>query len=353
MKFYAKVNNPDDIRIDDDSLGSAVCEDEQIKVYGGIFTYLFASLNAVISPWIITLSLVMVCSIRSKISCAMDKEQNHASLAALALTGLVFSTLVLVPDVWALVLVYQGKQEFPNKSQVDLLYVVLVFDALGALVSLGALGALSPLGTLCCLGCHRLSPKQCQNQTSFRVKLSLGAMCFAPIFFVASHSGYIIIAHVSDTQHAGPATFWYIISFFYIFVSFRQLYDLCGKLVTKLCKVSSISKLRASLAAKCTCCQSTSETTTFNLSAFFIEVLLAIPLVGAEVFVVYVLVALPATLTAVSTDIYHLAQWAFVITTGLIAYKFIYTENKYKRYNIHHPEVHNSIRNTAFGYLTS
>ena len=178
-------------------------------------------------------------------------------------------------------------------------------------------------------------------------------MFFAPIFFVASHSGYIIIAYVSDTQHAGPAAFWYIISFFYLFVSFRQLYDLCGKLVTKLCKVSSISKLRASLAAKCTCCQSTSETTTFNLSAFFIEVLLAIPLVGAEVFVVYVLVALPATLTAVSTDIYHLAQWAFVITTGLIAYKFIYTENKYKRYNIHHPEVHNSIRNTAFGYLTS
>ena len=301
MKFYAKVNNPDDIRIDDDSLGSAVCEDEQIKVYGGMFTRLFASLNAVILLWIIILSLVMVCSIHSKISSAMDKGQNHASLAALALTGLVFSTLVLVPDVWALVRVYQGKQEFPNKSQVDLLYVVLVFDALGALVSLGA------LGTLCCLGCHRLSPNQYQNQTPFRVKLSLGAMCFAPVFFVASHSGYIIIAYVSDTQHAGPATFWYIISFFYLFVSFRQLYDL-------LCK-----------------CSSTSETTTFNLSAFFIEVLLAIPLVGAEVFVVYVLVALPATLTAVSTDIYHLAQWAFVITTGLIAYKFIYTENRYKR----------------------
>ena len=340
MKFYAKVNNPDDIRIDDDSLGSAVCEDEQIKVYGGIFRILFISLNAVILPWIIILSLVMVCSIRSKISSAMDKEQNHASLAALALTGLVFSTLVLVPDGWALVRVYQGKQEFPNKSQVDLLYVVLVFDALGALVSLGALGALSPLGTLCCLGCHRLFPNRCQNQTSFRVKLSLGAMFFAPIFFVASHSGYIIIAYVSDTQHAGPAAFWYIISFFYLFVSFRQLYDLCGKLVTKLCKFSSISKLRASLAAKCTCCRrtesaSTSETTEvltgFNLSAFFIEVLLAIPLVGAEVFVVYVLVALPATLTAVSTDIYHLAQWAFVITTGLIAYKFIYTENRYKR----------------------
>ena len=335
MKFYAKVNNPDDIRIDDDSLGTAVCEDEQIKVYGGMFTTLFIFLNAVIFPWFIILSLVMVCSFCSKINSAMDEEQNHASLAALALTGLVFSTLVLVPDVWALVLVYQGKQEFPNKSQVDLLYVVLVFDALGALVAWGALCALSPLGALCCFGCHRLFPNQCQNQTSFRVKLSLGAMCFAPIFFVASHSGYIVIAYVSDTQHAGPATFWYIISFFYLFVSFRQLYDLCDELVTKLCKFSSISKLRASLAAKCTCCRRTesvsnSETTTFNLSAFFLEVLLAIPLVGAEVFVIYVLVALPATLTAVSTDIYRLAQWAFVITAGLIAYKFIYTEDRYK-----------------------
>ena len=142
LKFYAKINNPDDIRIDDDSLGTAVCEDEQIKEYGGTATTLFITLNVVVLLWIIILPLVMACSIRSKISSAMEKEQNHANFAALALTGLVFSTLVLVPDIWAQVLVYQGKQEFSNNSQVALLYLVLIFDAVGALVAWRAWGAL-------------------------------------------------------------------------------------------------------------------------------------------------------------------------------------------------------------------
>ena len=148
-----------------------------------------------------------------------------------------------------------------------------------------------------------LSP---QPQTLFTVKMGLGAMCFAPIFFVASHSGYIIIAHVYDTQHAGPATSWYIISFFYFFISFRQLYKI--------------------LSTKCR-----NFITTFNCFAFFIETLFAILLVGAELAVIIILVLLPATLTAVSTDVYHIAQLAFVIITGLFTYKFIYAEDEPKQ----------------------
>ena len=70
---------------------------------------------------------------------------------------------------------------------------------------------------------------------------------------------------------------------------------------------------------------------TFNLSAFIIETLFAVPLVGAGLAVITILVFLPATLTAVSTNIYHIAQLAFVIITGLIAYKFIYTEDEPKQ----------------------
>ena len=300
LKLYAKINNPDAIRIDDDSLGTVVCEDEHIKEYGGTATNLFIALNVVVLLWIITLSLLMACSIYSKISSAMEKEQNHANFAALALIGLVFSTLVLVPDIVALVLVYQGKQEFSNNSQVALLYLVLIFDALGALVAWVALCA------LCCLGCYQRSNKLA---SLLPVKLSLGAMCFAPTFFVASHSGYIIIAYVYDTQQAGSATSWCIISFFYFFISFRQLY----KIWSTNCRVNENSA-------------------TFNLSAFIIETLFAIPLIGAGLAVITILVFLPATLTAVSTNIYHIAQLAFVIITGLIAYKFIYTEDEPKQF---------------------
>ena len=324
MKFYAKVNNPDDIRIDDDSLGTAVCEDEEINEYGGVTTARFIAFNVVIVFWIITLPVVMAYSIRSKISSAIDNKQNHANFAALALTGLVFSTLVLVPDIWALVLVYQEKQEFSNNSQVALLCLALVLDVLGALVAIGA---------LCCLVCYqcckkfknstRYSSLSLQPQTPSTIKLSLGAMCFAPIFFVASHSGYIIIAYVSDTQHAGPATSWYIISFFYFFISFRQLYKICSELTTK-CKTGKVNDSQ-------NVWDKSLSVTTFNLLAFFVEIVPGAILVAIEIFAIYVLVALPATLTAISTNIYHLAQLAFVFITGLIAYKFIYTEDEPKQ----------------------
>ena len=113
LNFYAKVNNPDDVRIDD-TLGTAVCEDEQEKEYGGVTTILFTMFSGVIPFWVIILLPMMVYSIWSKIYSAMEKQQNHADFAGLALTGLVFSTLVLVPDGWALVLVIQGKQDFDN-----------------------------------------------------------------------------------------------------------------------------------------------------------------------------------------------------------------------------------------------
>ena len=202
---------------------------------------------------------------------------------------------------------------------------------------------------------------QAQPQSQSRIICSLLIVCFAPLFSVASHSGYIIIAYVSDTQHAGPTTSWYIISFFYYFISFRQLYTVFSK-----CEPTAWPELYLlqKLLTTSRCCvgkcknymkncgkiddtapplphkielpnkkeNKSQSTSIFNLSALFIEIQLGVLLVAIEIFVIAVLVEIPVTLTAVSTDVYHLAQLAFVIITGLFTYKFFYSDDETKAF---------------------
>ena len=74
----------------------------------------------------------------------------------------------------------------------------------------------------------------------------LTLLLIAPLVCLASHAGYIIIAWISDPQHASSATFIALLSFFYYFISFRQLY-------TALRRKSNFCKSR--------CCQRPTDNT--------------------------------------------------------------------------------------------
>jgi len=142
-------------------------------------------------------------------------------------------------------------------------------------------------------------------------------MCFAPLFCIASHSEYIAIAWVSDTQHPGPITYLYIISFFYYFIIFRQLYRfLSNNGITGCRNHQGYTNLDGA--------------DDFNLLAFFIEIPLGVSLVAVEVVVLYSLTAFPVT-AAAPTDVYF-AQLAIVFITGLFTYNFIYTEDRPKQF---------------------
>ena len=186
--------------------------------YDGTAVDLFLSCGIVIPFCVIFLLVMIIWSSHEKLSSAINKEQNHANLAALALTGLVFSTFTVVLDIVALVLVVQGKHEFsPNYSNLNSLCFVIgttVCDAIAVLVA---------YITLACI--TRLYFTSLKPQIVWLVIL----ICFAPLFCLTSHSGYIIVAWVSDTQHAGPATSFYIISFLYYFIPFRQLYQFLNR----------------------------------------------------------------------------------------------------------------------------
>ena len=107
--------------------------------YDGSTVQLFMSCNVVFSFFgVIFLLPVIVRSVCSKVDAAINKEQNHANLAAFVVTGLVFSTFVLVLDIIALVLVAEGKHEFSHHSNVSSLTFVIitaVFDAIAVLIT--------------------------------------------------------------------------------------------------------------------------------------------------------------------------------------------------------------------------
>ena len=346
-------NNPDDINIDDNLLGTAVCEDEQEIEYDDCTAVLPFSITGILIPFCVIFLLVMIIwSSRAKISAAMNKEQNHANFAALALTGLVFSTFTVVLDIVALVLVVQRKHEFPtsysNLNSLIFVIITTVFDAVAVLVEYTALAALIVLLCFRCSVCLKsLLYFRCsvclRSLLHFRCPVWLVIlMCFAPLFCLASHSGYIIVAWVSDTQHAESATFFYIISFFYYFIIFRQSYIIFGQ----LCK---FCKRKARRKQLCKCCNRKAihcQVTSFNIAIFFIEILLGLFLVGAEVHVIRSLIVLPVTVITApkvgslasfpSRTRYgneaNVIQLAFIIITGLFTYKFIYTEDEPKEF---------------------
>ena len=346
-------NNPDDIKIDDNLLGTAVCGDEQEIEYDDCTAVLPFLINGILIPFCVIVLLVMIIwSSRAKITAAMNKEQNHANFAALALTGVVFSTFVVALDIVALVLVDQRKHEFgtsySNFNSLIFVIITTVFDAVAVLVEYTALAALIVLPCFRCSACLRsLLYFRCsvclRSLLHFRCPVWLVIlMCFAPLFCLVSHSGYIILAWVSDTQHAGPATFFYIISFFYYFIIFRQSYII----FRQLCKFCYRKARRKQL---CKCCNRKAihcQATSFNTAIFFIEILLGFFLVGAEFHVIRSLIVFPVTVATDPTvgslasfpsrtrygneaNVFHLA---FLIITGLFTYKFIYIEDEPKEF---------------------
>ena len=175
--------------------------------------------------------MITISSKYSKLSSAIDKEQNNANIAALVLTGLLFSTLVVTLDILALVFVCQGNLEFSSFSNVSLIFIIIrtVLDTAAVLITCIILLYL----LLCCKKLPECCKHTCKGLDT-GTPLTVASTCFAPLFCLASHSGYIIVAWLSDSQHAGPATFFYIISFLYCFIILRQLYKFCNSQLQKV-----------------------------------------------------------------------------------------------------------------------
>ena len=229
-----------------ETLANAVCaldlEDKYIK--RNIIIIFYASM--VVFPFIVViLIVVLVKSLRTQIRLKLMNRRNHANLAAIALTGVIFSLYVLGMDIAALVYGFAGKHEL-HKYSIQVTYsntVILlttVIDFIPISVSLGAFFLL-----YCC----EAESKKCFMNYCFKIFFScifpdqndtfptdeekelwiLSLLLTAPLVCLSTHASYIIIAWISDPQHASSATFIALLSFFYYFISFRQLYNALSK----------------------------------------------------------------------------------------------------------------------------
>ena len=61
---------------------------------------------------------------------------------------------------------------------------------------------------------------------------------------------------------------------------------------------------------------------------------------------IYSLKALPATVSAAPTGVYHIVQLAFIVITGLFTYKLFYTEDELKQFAKGFVENFNKTANT-------
>ena len=167
---------------------------------------------------------------------------------------------------------------------------------------------------------------------------------------------------MTHAQHLAPVIFVYAISFFYYFIVFRQLYEVCSKVsitcpeiwllyLIKYCCERLLYLIKY-------CCEKLSKACRrdrdpynqpdgdeeenapllaqagderlpdFSFTAFFIEIQAGFLLAGAEFFVLYSLEKLPIALVSVPIGIYHGIQLAFVLITGLFTYKIISKPDK-------------------------
>ena len=183
----------------------------------------------------------------------------------------------------------------------------------------------------------------------------LTLLLVAPLVCLATHAGYIIIAWISDPQHASSATFIALLSFFYYFISFRQLYKALRK--TDFCQLykalrkgifceSKIPEVEAGKYVQPRQPGQGSEQgpvspheeyikeltweknkAKFNTGLCIWEFFFGVVLFLIEAFVIYTIGWLPFRSTAASVDIFHLLQLSLLALAILITYKILVTDD--------------------------
>ena len=148
----------------------------------------------------------------------------------------------------------------------------------------------------------------------------------APIVCLGTHSGFVLIAWASDPNAAGSMTIVFVLSFFYYFFGFKQLYIV---LVSR-CQGAEDCELKCFSCKLYTIAEAGKELDEHheNLKQFNFKVLcctlpIALVLIGAHGLSIAAYVLLPSSVLAVPSSLLNLLHWALIIGSGLIAYKLL------------------------------
>ena len=170
--------------------------------------------------------------------------------------------------------------------------------------------------------------KDLDNQSDIELETTawlLMTSFMAPIVCLGTHSGFVVIAWVSDPDAAGSMTIFFVLSFVYYYFGFRQLYIV----LASRCKGCSTAKPGTN--ASCCCKRYTIDEAddeldeyhknlkTFNFKALGCALLPTFVFVGAHGLSITAYVLLPTSLVALPSSLFNILNWALILGSGLIA----------------------------------
>ena len=323
----------------------------------------------------VLLYLLMWCfvqSCRPKIRQLLGPPLPNGSLiqnyAALVLTGMVFSAYVVICDAFAVHYSFKEDElklldDYEDEdvytfSKITIL-AILIIDCLSVFLSLLVALLLFCVSLKCCSDnhlmrliwlfycvcfCKCLKFKREQKTYDYEVveaelardqttvekihvenKAWLLVVSFlAPLVCTGTHAGFVVMAWSSDPDDASSMTVIFALSFLYYFFGFRQLYVILSSWPCLQCNMKNICSLRYHIRAASTELNEYHESLkNFNFIAFFVEILLGTILIGIQGFVFFTYILLPVPLNAVPSNVLNVLQLAFIVGSGLIAYKIL------------------------------
>ena len=350
--------------------------------------------------WTVMIFIVKSCRprIRSMFNSPFRRSGVNQNYAALILTGMVFATFVLICDVFTLVNTFNVNSELNELDHYEPVVVhnftkycvlfVFILDFLAFVISSSNIlylfcntycGSEFSCDNIfvytlwgffmlcCCKWLHyewndvnvpgnepkkRLDYKRIPEDLDREIqdkenKQWLLLVSFlAPVVCIGTHSAPVIMAWSSDTDNASSMTMVFLLSFFYYFFGFRQLYILlasCPKIKNcavgdnenECCVRYTIEKVSADLDNQ------EKNIQEFNFKVLFCEILFAPFLMGIQAFICLTYFFLPAPVSMVPLNIVNVFHLALIVGGGLIAYKVL---------TIHKPKTDVILEKLVYSY---
>ena len=331
--------------------------------------------------------------IRSIFGSPFRRSGVNQNYAALILTGMVFGAFVLICDAYALVNAFEVNSDLNELDHYEPIKIhnltkfcvltvaiidfgafiisVLIFIFLCCNTCCGRkcccdncfVCGLWCFFTMCCcklLDCgfraqnmldYSIIPQGVEAHVEIKRKINkenkqwlLLVSFLAPVVCIGTHSAPVIMAWSSDTDNASSMTMVFLLSFFYYFFGFRQLYILfascpiirnCAIGDDKCCAVYEIEEIPVDVVNHQRYIQE------YNFKALICEVPVAFILVGIQAIIFFTYFYLPAPVSTVPLNIMNVLHLALIVGGGLIAYKVL---------TIHKPKIDVILEKLVYSY---
>ena len=298
---------------------------------------------------------------------SISKNNTSQNYAAVILTGIVFSTYVVICDCFAIYNTFiddvldRYEEEGIHTLTIGSIITIAVLDISAFIVSCGVILHWSCIESCTCCHkrfyrenyfacgircffaaclCRRVNVKidtegdaqyiQMQNPAAnddinktIHVENKawlLTASLLAPLVCFGTHVTFMMLAWSSDPDSSSSMTIVLTLSFLYYFFGFRQIYIAVASCLHKNHGCSCAFEIEEAATELSDHYESLRK---FNFPAFLVTFFSGFLLVGIEVLLIMTYTNLPAPVTTIPSNILNILHLVLIIGSGLIAYKLL------------------------------